>query len=129
MYSHFSICEGCLIHLSLCVLIWYRSSHRRFSVKKGVLRNFAKFTGKQLCQSLLLKKESLAQVFSCEFFEISKNTFSTEHLRTTASAGTFTTFFIGHRCTYFKEHEDVAKVFLLGRLSFRSSSVQDFLLI
>ena len=32
-----------------------------------------------------IKKESLAQVFSCEFCEISKNTFFTEHLRTTAS--------------------------------------------
>ena len=26
----------------------YRSSHRRCSVRKGVLRNFAKFTGKHL---------------------------------------------------------------------------------
>ena len=26
--------------------------------------------------SFLIKKETLAQVFSCEFFEISKNTFS-----------------------------------------------------
>ena len=55
--------------------------------KKGVLRNFAKFTGKHLFQSLFFnklaglrpetffKKESLAQVFSCEFCEISKNTF------------------------------------------------------
>ena len=34
----------------------YRSSHRRCSVKKGVLRNFAKFTGKLLCQSLFLNK-------------------------------------------------------------------------
>ena len=56
--------------------------------KKGVFRNFAKFTGKHLCQSLflskvaglrsatLLKKETQARVFSCEFYEISKNTFS-----------------------------------------------------
>ena len=29
--------------------------------------------------------ETLAQVFSCEFCEISRNTFSTEHLQTTAS--------------------------------------------
>ena len=55
--------------------------------KKGVLRKFAKFRGKyHLCQSLFLiklqdkacnfiKKETLAQVFSCEFCEISKNTF------------------------------------------------------
>ena len=33
----------------------------------------------------LIKKETLALVFSCEFFEISKNTFLTEHLRATAS--------------------------------------------
>ena len=32
-----------------------------------------------------IKKETLAQVFSCEFCEISKNTFFTEHLWTTAS--------------------------------------------
>ena len=30
----------------------YRSSHQRSTVKKGVLRNFVKFTGKRLCQSL-----------------------------------------------------------------------------
>ena len=29
---------------------------RRFSVKKAVLRNFAKFAGKHLCQSLFLNK-------------------------------------------------------------------------
>ena len=33
-----------------------RSSHRRCSVKKGVLKNFAKFTGKHLCQSLFFNK-------------------------------------------------------------------------
>ena len=73
----------------------FRSSHRRCSVRKGVLRNFARFTEKHLYQSLffnkvakvnkVIKKETLAQVFSCEFCEISKKTFFTEHLRTTAS--------------------------------------------
>ena len=75
----------------------FRSSHRMCSVKKGALRNFAKLTGKDLWQSLffnkvaglwpvtLLKKETLAQAFLCEFCEISKDTFSTEHLQTTAS--------------------------------------------
>ena len=54
--------------------------------KKGVFRNFAKFTEKHLYQRLFfnevaglacnfVKKESLAQVFSCEFSGISKNTF------------------------------------------------------
>ena len=32
-----------------------------------------------------IKKGILTRVFSCEFFEISKNTFVTENLRTTAS--------------------------------------------
>ena len=59
-------------------------------MKKGVLRNFAKFTGKHQCQSLaeacnFIKKETLAQVFSCEIWEISKSIFFTEHLCTTAS--------------------------------------------
>ena len=66
----------------------YRSSHRRCSIKKGFLRNFAKFTGKHLCRPEpcnFIKKETLAQVFSCEFCEISKNTLFTEHLRTTTS--------------------------------------------
>ena len=44
--------------------------------KKGVLTNLTKFTEKQLCQSLFLnKKETLAQVFSCEFCQISKKPF------------------------------------------------------
>ena len=33
----------------------------------------------------LIKKETLAQLFSCEFCKISKNTFYTEHLRATGS--------------------------------------------
>ena len=52
---------------------------------KGVLRNFIKFTGKHLCQSLILiklqaeaynfiKKETLGQLLPCEFCEIYKNT-------------------------------------------------------
>ena len=56
-------------------------------MKKGVLRNFTKFTGKHLCQSLFfnkvsggtcnfIKKENLAQAFSCEFCKICRNDFS-----------------------------------------------------
>ena len=33
-----------------------RSSHQRCPMRKGVLRNFAKFTRKHLCQSLFLNK-------------------------------------------------------------------------
>ena len=65
---------------------------------KVLPRNFAKFTGKHLCKNLFYNKvaglrpeacnfikiETLAQVFPCEFCEISLNTFFTKHLRTTA---------------------------------------------
>ena len=34
----------------------FRSSHQRCSVRKGVLRNLAKVTGKHLCQSLFFNK-------------------------------------------------------------------------
>ena len=34
----------------------YRNSRPEVFCKKGVLRNFVKFTGKQLCQSLFFNK-------------------------------------------------------------------------
>ena len=37
-------------------LLRIRSRHQRCSVRKGVLRNFTKFTGKYLRQSLFLNK-------------------------------------------------------------------------
>ena len=53
-----------------------RSSRLEAFYRKGVLINFAKSRRKHLCQSLnIIKKETLAQVFSCEFCEIYKNTF------------------------------------------------------
>ena len=63
----------------------------RIVCKKGVLRNFTKFTGKHLCQGLFfnkveglspatLLKKRLAQVFSFEFCEISEKPFFIEHL-------------------------------------------------
>ena len=84
------------ISLSYIWICTTRSSHWRCSVRKCVLINFAKFTRKHLCQSLFfnkvagwglqpIKKETLAQVFSCEFCEISYNTLFTEHLWATAS--------------------------------------------
>ena len=48
-----------------------RSSHQRCSVKKGVLRNFAKFAGKHLCQCLFFNK-------------VAGTAFFTEHLWATA---------------------------------------------
>ena len=66
-----------------------RSSHQRCFIKEYVLKTSVKFTEKHLRQSFFFnkvadfKKETLAQVFSCEFWEIFKNTFFTEHLRKT----------------------------------------------
>ena len=57
--------------------------------KKSVLQNFAKFTGNHMSHSLflrklqpesLIKRENLAQVFSCEFSEFFQNTIFEEHL-------------------------------------------------
>ena len=68
----------------------YRQEHPpEVFYKKYVFKNFAKFTGKQLWQSLFFNKvageeETLMEVFSCEFCEIFKNTLFTEHLRVTA---------------------------------------------
>ena len=61
-------------------------------VKKRARKNLAKFTGQHLCQSLFfskvaginhatLLKQTLAQMFSCEFCRIFNNTFFIEHLR------------------------------------------------
>ena len=51
-----------------------RRSRPEVFCKEGVLRNFTKFTGKHLCQNLSFNK--VAGLRSCEFCEISKNTFS-----------------------------------------------------
>ena len=72
----------------------FRSSHWRCPVKKSCSQKFRQIHRKRPYHSLFLiklramaekrfKKETLAQVFSCEFCEISNNTLFTEHLRTT----------------------------------------------
>ena len=55
------------------------------SIRKGVLRNFLKFTGKRLCQGLFLKRDFGTGVFFSEFCEISENTVFPEHLWAAAS--------------------------------------------
>ena len=49
----------------------FRSTQQRCSATNGVIRNFSNNT----CVRDFIKKEALAQVLSCEFCEISKNTF------------------------------------------------------
>ena len=72
--------------------IIHRSIRPEVFCKKGVLKNFTKFTAKHLGQSLFffyicrpqacnfIKKETLAQVFSWEFCQTFKNTFVIEDL-------------------------------------------------
>ena len=54
-----------------------RSSRSQMFFKLGVLENFTTYN--------FIKKETLAHVLSCEFCEIFKNTFLTEHLWIAAS--------------------------------------------
>ena len=84
------LCQNC-VWLSDAALddFFFRSSRPEMLCKKGVIRNFAKFTGKQPSQRLFfnkvaglrpkacnfIKKESLSQVFSCGICEISRTTF------------------------------------------------------
>ena len=64
----------------------FRSSHQRCYMKKGVLEILQNSQYNKNAAGLrpmacnFIKKETLAQVFSCEFCKISKNIFFTEHL-------------------------------------------------
>ena len=49
------------IFIKYCVHPQSRSSHKRCSVRKDALRNFAKFTGKHLCQRRFLNKTPFLQ--------------------------------------------------------------------
>ena len=52
--------------VQLILIASFRSSHQRCSVKKGVLRNFAKFTGKHLGHVSFLMKP---QAETCNFIK------------------------------------------------------------
>ena len=70
----------------------HRTSHRKCSVKKGVTRNFTKFTGKYLCQRLffnkieglrpatLLKKRLCHRCFPLNIVKFLRTPFCIEHL-------------------------------------------------
>ena len=73
-----------------------RSSHRKRSTKTGVLK-ISKNSQENTCAKVssliklqeacnFIKKETLVHAFSCEFFEIFKITFLTEHFWTIASS-------------------------------------------
>ena len=72
-----------LTQVKILIAYQFRNNHRRRSVKE-VFLEISQNSQENTCANFI-KKESLAQVFSCEFCEISKNTFFKEHLWTTAS--------------------------------------------
>ena len=101
---------NCVILINNLLELKAGGSHRKVFYKKIFIGNFTKFTGKHLWQSLFSlklqawpslfftkaagracnfsKKETLALLLSCEFCEISKNTFFTEHRRATSGKPT-----------------------------------------
>ena len=83
----------CKWRVVLLVIFLFRSSRPEVFYKTGVLRNFTKFTGKHLCQSLffnkitglspatLLKKRLWHRRFPVNFAKFVRTPFLTEHLR------------------------------------------------
>ena len=82
---------------------FFEDCQNRSKVKKKCSYKFRKINRKTPVPGLFFYKvaglrldsgltQTLAQVFSCEFCGISKNTFFTEHLRETASAKKNVTF-------------------------------------
>ena len=73
-------------------LLIFRSNRPEVFCEKGILRNFAKFTGKYLCQSLflnkvaglrpttLVKKRLWHRCFPVNFWKFIRTPFPTEHL-------------------------------------------------
>ena len=107
--------------------MWSPGLHRRSCpeafCRKGVLKNFAKLTGKHLCWILfynkvaglrteacnLIKKETPAKVFFFEFCEISKNIIFTEHL-----GWLFLSVFLAFLCSM-QMRKTLAAIFFLPR--------------
>ena len=65
----------------------FHKTHRKTPVPETFLKKTADLRPATLLKKRLwpqacnfIKKETLVQMFSCEFYEISKNTFCTEHI-------------------------------------------------
>ena len=99
-------------------LRWQKQSCRSVNSKKVFLKNFAKFTEKQ---QFLVKKETLAQSFSCELCEIFRNTyFYRIPLEATSKIGKFTNndlwlqTKIKHQWLIYLDHKNIASVLLIS---------------
>ena len=104
-FFHLAKFQNCFFILFFGKTSSLEAVSRRCSIKKVFLKKFRKIHRKNLCQSLFLiklqteicnftKKETLAQVFSCEFCEISKSTFSYRTLPVATSTSSLPKQFI-----------------------------------
>ena len=113
-----------MIKLSLCIL---RSSRPEVFCGKGVLRKLTKQKNTCVRVSFLIKLQALAQVFSCDICQISKNTFLPRTPMVAASV--FFCFFprpqIEGTCTYYISWSDLLCVeyFLMGILYSKICSI------
>ena len=111
----------------------YRSSHRRCSVKNGVLQNFANFTGKQLCRCLcnkvagpqpciFIKKRFQHRCFPVKFAKFSRTPFLTGWPLVLEFLELFLNFF-GSRTVLEKQHilAVVLEMFLKSHFCLRCS--------
>ena len=80
-----------LVKRSFCIIWTFRSSHQRCSMKKSVLGNFPKFTGKHLCRvyfliklqarpANLLRRRLWHMCFPVNFEKFLRTPFYIEHL-------------------------------------------------
>ena len=80
-----------LVKRSFCIIWTFRSSHQRCSMKKSVLGNFPKFTGKHLCRvyfliklqarpANLLRRRLWHMCFPVNFEKFLRTPFYMEHL-------------------------------------------------
>ena len=104
--------------------------------KTRVLRKFAKSRAKHLCQSLFfnkfaslrpkvcnfIKKETLAQVLSCDFYAISKNTFSYRTPPVAASVNRSNTFLKSTLTGNLDLTLYISFIFILPQMSFEQLS-------
>ena len=83
--SHLNSKQGSLIFLLFGSWSLVRSSHPEVFCRRGVLRNFAKFTGKHLSQSLFFNKVGKRERLWHRYFHVSfakflRTAFLIEHL-------------------------------------------------
>ena len=80
-----SLMQNVEYRIILILLLRSKKQPPEVLCKKRCSQKFRKIHRKTLKACNFIKKETLAQVFSCQFCEISKNIFFTEHLWATTS--------------------------------------------